>query len=132
MYPRFLQVTGVFLLAIPVVLTAAFGSVGLHSLATAVQMGSIVVAGLLLLAAGLRDSYALGGRTIRWNVLYGVGTAILGVGLAVGIGVDRPAGAEGTLLAVAAVGGGLSLVFVGYDFARGGKHFRVPDRSDSE
>jgi len=36
------------------------------------------------------------------------------------------------LLAVAAVGRGLSLVFIGYDFARGGRHFRVPDRADSE
>ena len=132
MHPRLLQAMGAFLLAIPVVVTAAFGTGGLRSPGTAVQMGAIVLSGLLFLAAGLRESYAFGGHTVRWNVCYGVGTAILGVGLAVGIVSGQAAGPGGTLLAVAAVGGGLTLVFIGYDFARGGRHFRVPERSDSE
>jgi hypothetical protein len=123
---------GVVLLAIPVVVTLAFGIPGFGAPATVVQLGALAVAGLLVLAAGLRESYAVGGRTVRWNVLYGLGTATLGVGLAAGLGVDRPAGGEGLLFAVAAVGGGLSLAFIGYDFARGGRHFRVPDRSGSE
>jgi hypothetical protein len=130
MYPRFLQALGVFLLAVPVVLVVAFGTGGLRSPAYAVQFASMALAGSLVLAGGLRASYTLGGRTVRWNICYGVGTAILGVGLAVGIAGSRPAGTGGVLLAVAAVGGGLSLVFIGYDVARGGRHFRVPDRSD--
>ena len=132
MHRRFLQAMGAFLLAIPVVITLAFGTGGFGAPATAVQMAAIVLSGLLLLAAGHRDSYTLGGRTVRWNVCYGVGTAILGVGLAIGLGSSGATGAEGLLLAVAADGGGLSLVFIGYDFARGGKHFRVSDRSGSE
>jgi hypothetical protein len=128
MFLRFLQAMGLFLLATPAVLVLAFGTGSLGSPANAVQLGALTLAGVLVLGAGLRPAYTVAGRTVRWNVCYGVGTAVLGVGLAVGLGLGRPAGTEGPLLAVAAVGGGLSLVFIGYDFARGGEHFRVPER----
>jgi hypothetical protein len=126
---RYVGPLGAVLLALPVVVVLAFGADALRSPSNAVQYGSLTLAGLLLVAAGARERYEIGGRTVPWNLLYGVGTLVLGVGIAVGNALSPPAGEVAPLFVFAAVVGGLALAYVGYDIARGGRYVAV-ERAD--
>jgi hypothetical protein len=130
MHRRFLRWYGVFLLLAPQLLVLAFGVDGLATGTAGVTYALMVVAGGLLVVAGSRDEVGLGGGTVRWNVLAGVGvvcvagTVLLG-GAADLLAGDRSRAALGYTV-VASVGA-LTLVFIGVDVARGGRHFRLPD-----
>jgi hypothetical protein len=87
-------------------------------------MGGMVIAALLLIVGGLRESIQLGSRTIRWNALIGGAYLLLAVGFV--LPTLQPALTGGgtsawIMFGVAVIGGG-SLVWLGVQTARDTRH----------
>ncbi|WP_246983011.1 hypothetical protein [Halorientalis marina] len=121
---RLLFVFGLFLLAIPAALVASFG---IPAPRTAVQIALLAVAGGFVVAGALRDEVKVAGATVPWYTLVGTAYVLVGLGLRPGAAaaLDGGAATPETAARIAAALGGLVLCFIGYDFARGGKHFDV-------
>ncbi|WP_396611771.1 hypothetical protein ACH9L7_00345 [Haloferax sp. S1W] len=121
---RFLFALGVFdmlVLALPV---AFFGPPEhLHQWA---WMSGFGVAGLLLIAAGLRDSVGIGPASLDWHVAAGLGYVCFGIGMfastAPTLGGNREDLIFGALTMATIVP---VMLFMGIDFIRGGVHLDI-------
>jgi hypothetical protein len=127
---RWLPWFGGFLLALSQLVVALFGVEGVAEPRLALQYGVMTVAALLLLAAGVRERYAVAGVRVRWHQLYGAATVLLGLGLAASYLAPLVSGgtaSAGGVAAVAAVGS-FALVWFGYQVACATRHVRLePD-----
>jgi len=121
---RLYLVVGVFLLLSPLVLVAVFGLPGPLLFA---RIGLATAGGLAFVVGALRSRVRVGGRTVPGYALVGFGDVLVGLSFVLGAAAAvRRAGPAGELFgqAVPALGG-LVLMYIGYDFIRGGRHFDV-------
>ncbi|MFC6941304.1 hypothetical protein ACFQE8_15255 [Salinirubellus sp. GCM10025818] len=127
---RWLPWLGGFLFVVAQLLVVLFGIDGLAEPRVALQYGTMTLAALLLLTAGVRERYAVAGLAVRWNHLAGVSMALLGAGLTVSYlapVVEGVRGGDAAFAVVAAVGS-LTLVWFGYQVAYATRHVRLdPD-----
>ncbi|UVE50622.1 hypothetical protein KU306_01605 [Haloferax larsenii] len=121
---RFLFGLGVFdmvVLAFPI---ALFGRP--EHLHQWVWVGGFAMAGLLLIAAGLRDSVGVGAVSLDWHVAAGLGYLCFGIGMVANtaptLGGTREDVFFGALTIVTIVP---LMVFMGIDFIRGGVHLDI-------
>lgn len=70
---------GVFLLTLVAVYFVVFGVAPLAYPGIVVPMGGMVLAAILLIVGGLRESIRLGSRTVPWNALVGAAYVLLAV-----------------------------------------------------
>jgi len=94
---------------------------------TAVQAGLFTLAGVFTALVGFDNPVR---ERVGWNRLVGAGYVLLGVSLPVGAVSSDASGAVYWVLLVATTVGGGSLALIGFDFARGGRWFDVPDSLD--
>ena len=127
---RWLPWLGGFLFVVAQLLVVLFGIDGLAEPRVTLQYGTMTLAALLLLTAGVRERYAVAGLAVRWNHLAGVSMALLGTGLTVSYlapVVEGVRGGDAAFAVVAAVGS-LTLVWFGYQVAYATRHVRLdPD-----
>jgi hypothetical protein len=127
---RWLPWLGGFLFVVAQLLVVLFGIDGLAEPRVTLQYGTMTLAALLLLTAGVRERYAVAGLAVRWNHLAGVSMALLGAGLTVSYlapVVEGVRGGDAAFAVVAAVGS-LTLVWFGYQVAYATRHVRLdPD-----
>ena len=120
-----LRYFGALSLALVVALVGLFGSAALVASPTVLLLA---LAGLLMILAGSVSSVSLGPIRIGWRPLVGLSYALFALTLPVSA-LQTLLG--GTVSAVeyvvfaTSVLGGLTLLFIGYDIARGGEHFRI-------
>lgn len=119
---------GIFDLLLVAVFVAVFG---IGALASSVFVATMAIAGAFALLAGSVAELSMGPISVSWRHLVAVSYALFGLILPGSYLPDVLAGTatqeEIALLAVTSVGA-LSLLFYGFDVARGGEHFEVdPD-----
>ncbi|SER28640.1 hypothetical protein [Natrinema salaciae] len=121
---RIAPLLGVVMLGLVGVYLAAFGRQALTGPLAGALLVGFVLSAVLQLAGGLVDSVAIGGRTVPWNVLVGIGEVALAV--VVTLSAVRPAvvtGDEGSwFFAAAMLAGGTSLAWFGVQTARDSRH----------
>ncbi|WP_255195100.1 hypothetical protein [Halorarius litoreus] len=121
---------GLFLLLVSQLLVFAFGVDSVFASTAGVTYALLVVAGTLFVVAGSRREVSLLGRTLPWNVLAALGIVCIAATVLASGFIDLLAGDRSrAALAYALVAslGALTLVVIGIDVARGGRHFRLPD-----
>ncbi|MFC7044534.1 hypothetical protein ACFQH6_03120 [Halobacteriaceae archaeon GCM10025711] len=123
-----LRYWGLFVLLLVAAFVAVFG---LPALTAGVVLPVMVVAGVCFLVAGSVAELAVGPVAVTCRHLVGVGYALFALRLPASTAPPVVAGgattADVALFAVAVLGG-LTLLFVGVDVARGGRHFQItPD-----
>lgn len=121
---RFGTLLGIAMLALVGAYLAVFGrSVLTGPLAVVVLVGFVLSAALLVVG-GLVDSVTIGGRSVPWNVLVGIGDIILAA--VVTLSAVRSAVVTGDagswLFAAAMLVGGSSLAWFGVQTARDSRH----------
>ncbi|NHN60930.1 MULTISPECIES: hypothetical protein [Halorussus] len=119
---------GLFDLLLVAVFVAAFGTA---SFAASVAIPAMALAGLFAVLAGSVAELSLGSVTVTWRHFVAATYALFALALPGSYLPDVVAGTAGraelALFAVTSVGA-LTLLFFGYDVARGGDHFEVePD-----
>jgi len=101
---------------------AVAGSLPVWEVAGTALLGA---GGVLFVVASRRDDVALGGRTVEWHRLVGVGDVFLGAGFPLTL-VDPVIDGTGTnvdvAILVAGAVGGVVLVLIGIDVVRGGEY----------
>jgi hypothetical protein len=105
-----------------IVFAAAFGLDALDEPATAVAITLWFVASRLYVLGGLDASVG----DFEWYQLVGLGNVCLGLQLLVRLPfvvTDGTAGTEALVATIASGLGGLTLLFIGFDWFRGGRHF---------
>lgn len=127
MIKRFALWFGILLLLVVGIYAVAFGIEAFTDPATAVSMGGMILAGLLFIVGGLRESVRLNSRTVPWNVPVGGAYVVLAVSVVASF-VDS-ALLEGETVALimagAAVLGGGSLAWFGIQTARDSRHVEL-------
>lgn len=127
MFKRLAPWFGVFLLAFVGGLLAVFGLDSLSDPANLVPMAGAVLAALLLILAGPRESVQLGSRTVPWNALVGAAYILLAVVFTVSS--IRPTTIDGGAIAwidtAASVAMGGLLVWFGVQIARNSRHVNL-------
>ncbi|ELZ96874.1 hypothetical protein C440_03833 [Haloferax mucosum ATCC BAA-1512] len=120
----FLFGLGVFNLLIFAVLMALFGPP--DHLRQVGWMAGFAVGGLLFIFAGLRDSLAIGSKSIEWHGITGIGYICFGIGM-LAMTAPRPGGSREALFfdVFAMVTMVSMMLFLGVDFIRGGVHLDI-------
>ena len=107
---------------------ALVGAFGPTAFTGSVAVPGMAVAGVLALLAGTVAELSVGPVTVTWRHLVGASYALFALvvpAIYAPTVLAGSAGGEEILLFLAAVGGGLSLLFYGVDVARGGRHFEI-------
>ncbi|MDL5362206.1 hypothetical protein [Halalkalicoccus sp. NIPERK01] len=127
MIKRFAPWLGVLLLAVVGIYVVAFGAEAFTDPGIVASVGGMVLAAVLLLVGGMRESIHVGSRTIGWNVLVGAAYVLLAATfvLAVFDASSLDGGATAWVMAGAAVIGGGSLVWFGVQVACDGRHVDI-------
>lgn len=127
MIRRFAPWFGVFLLAAVGIYFIAFGIDPLTDPGIVISMGGMVLAAVLLLVGGSRESVRIGPQTIAWNVLVGVAYVVLAVVVAASFFDSALLEGEtiAWIMAGAAVVGGGSLAWFGVQIARDSRHVNL-------
>jgi hypothetical protein len=118
-------VLGLFLFGSQLFVHTAFGVPSSADLGTLVSIIATALAGVLFVFGGLGISV----RTLEWYQIVGGANILLGASfcLEIVVPVLNSTSASGStvqpFMAVAAVCGGGSLMFIGLDWLRGGRHF---------
>jgi peptidoglycan/LPS O-acetylase OafA/YrhL len=121
---RWFLVLGLSIIAASLGMLFAFSVNPLENPATAATSTVLVLGGVLM---------AIGGAGAQpqgtWYQFVGAGNALIGIGMAASYllpmmnGTSPYGDTVGVLLAICAMAGGGSLVFMGFDWIRGGRHF---------
>jgi polyferredoxin len=124
-----------YLGAFDLVLVLAFLLVfGVGALLSGPVIPLMALAGVFALLGGSVAALSLGPVTVTWRHLVGVSYALFAVVLPASYIPDVLDGAASTpevaMFAVTAIGG-LTLLFIGFDIARGGKHFEITEDVDT-
>lgn len=121
---RWFVVLGAFLLFVNSALFVAFGFPTLDTEA-ALSLVSWMVVGILFVVGG--SSVQIG--AVEWYQLVGAGYVLMGITFGLDFSLttlnDASLGDSGVVFAVVAILGGLSMVFMGVDWIRGGHHFEI-------
>jgi hypothetical protein len=119
---RVQAVVGALLLAFVVGFLVFLGPPA-HVGPVAAQLVLLGAAGALMVVSGFANPLRERAGAGR---LVGLADVFLGVSLPLGVAADLETTGDYAFLAVAAVGG-LTLVFIGIDYLRGGKHLDAPE-----
>jgi hypothetical protein len=121
---RWFLVLGLFIIGSQLLVHVAFGVLVPSALSVLVPTIVTVLAGVLFVVGGL----GAGVRTIEWYQIVGGANILLGGSFCLGILIPvlNSTSAYGNtvqpIMAVAAACGGTSLMFIGLDWIRGGRH----------
>lgn len=121
---RWFAVLGVFLFVSHGAVLVAFGFPAPVT-ETVLSLLPWMFAGVLFVLGGLSVQI----ETIEWHQFVGAANVFMGIGFGVNFSLttlrDASLGNGGVIFAVAGIAGGLSMVFIGMDWIRGGRHFEI-------
>ncbi|MEM4780585.1 MAG: hypothetical protein QXG03_03340 [Halalkalicoccus sp.] len=118
---------GVLLLAVVGIYIAAFGAEAITDPGVVASMGGLLVASLLFIVGGVRESVRLGSRTVPWNVPVGVAYGLMAAVFAASVLDTALFDGEpvAVIMAIAAALGGGSLAWFGVQIARDSRHVEL-------
>ncbi|SEL54740.1 hypothetical protein SAMN04488691_105258 [Haloferax larsenii] len=91
-----------------------------------VWMGGFAMAGLLLIAAGLRDSVGVGAASLDWHVAAGIGYLCFGIGMVASTAPTLSGTREDVFVSALTIVTIVPMMaFMGIDFIRGGVHLDI-------
>ncbi|MDF9744994.1 hypothetical protein [Natrinema salsiterrestre] len=115
----FSSLFGITMLGIGGLLLAVSARAGLPSPSVILIPPSLVVAGILKVVGGHRDSVTFGGRSVPWNVLVGLGDIVLGTVVIPAAIPDIVSGnADSRFNALGMLAGGTFMIWHGVQVAR--------------
>lgn len=119
---RWFAVLGVFLLVSQGVIFAAFGFSSFDA-RTVLSLLFTMIAAVLFVLGGLSVQI----ENTEWHQFVGAANVFMGIWFVVELSLPilRVGSATGLVPAIAGVVGGLSMVFIGMDWIRGGNHFEI-------
>lgn len=121
---QFAALLGIVMLGLAGAYLAAFGRSALTGPIAVVFLAGFALSAALLVVGGLVDSVTIGGRSVPWNVLVGIGDATLAA--VVTLSAVRSAVVTGDaaswFFAAAMCIGGTSLAWFGVQTARNSRH----------
>ncbi|WP_226004566.1 hypothetical protein [Natrinema salinisoli] len=115
----FSSLFGIVMLGVGGLLLAVSARTGLPSPSVILIPPGLVLAGILKFVGGSRDSVTLGGRSVPWNVLVGLGDIILGIVVIPAVIPDMVSGnADSWIDTLGLLAGGTFMAWHGLQVAR--------------
>jgi hypothetical protein len=122
---RWFLIVGIFLVVGQIAVLVAFGVPPLSESSATATVGITALAGVLFAFGGTSRQF----WSVEWYQFVGVAQMLIGLSFMVSMLLPILTGTSAyesdvqPLLAVAAAGGGMSIMFIGFDWIRGGRHF---------